>query len=127
MAKKISKNTPANTYVDWFRNSAPYINAFRGRTFVVVFHGEVLLDPQFSHLIHDFALLNSLGIKLVLVHGIRPQIESRLKTQGAASEYQGGLRITDDQALACVKEAAGTARVDIEALLSMGLARKSVV
>lgn len=122
MAKKISKNTPANTYVDWFRNSAPYINAFRGRTFVVVFHGEVLLDPQFSHLIHDFALLNSLGIKLVLVHGIRPQIESRLKTQGAASEYQGGLRITDDQALACVKEAAGTARVDIEALLSMGLA-----
>lgn len=122
MAKKISKNTPANTYVDWFRNSAPYINAFRGRTFVVVFHGEALLDPQFSHLIHDFALLNSLGIKLVLVHGIRPQIESRLKTQGAASEYQGGLRITDDQALACVKEAAGTARVDIEALLSMGLA-----
>lgn len=122
MAKKTSNNAPTNTYVDWFRNSAPYINAFRGRTFVVVFQGEALLDPQFPHLIHDFALLNSLGIKLVLVHGIRPQIESRLKELGTTSQYQNGLRITDNQALVCVKEAAGTARVDIEALLSMGLA-----
>lgn len=123
MAKKITNKAQTNKpHVNWFRDSAPYINAFRGRTFVVIFDGDALLDPQFPHLIHDFALLNSLGIRLVLVHGIRPQVESRLKALGAEMEYRDGLRITDDQALACVKEAAGSARVDIEALLSMGLA-----
>ena len=118
----MAKTIDNNAFVDWFRNSAPYINAFRGRTFVVVFGGEALLDPQFPHLIHDFALLNSLGIRLVLVHGIRPQMDARLKVLGIKPAFKNGLRITDAQALACVKEAAGTARVDIEALLSMGVA-----
>ncbi len=120
-------STPATppqppAFVRWFRDSAPYINAFRGRTFVVMFGGEAVQDTQFAGLIHDLALLNSLGIRLVLVHGARPQIESRLKTRGADMHYVNGLRITDDEALACVKEAAGSVRVEIEALLSMGLA-----
>ena len=108
--------------VQWFRDSAPYINAFRGRTFVIAFGGEVLADAQFSTLVHDIALLNSLGIRLVLVHGARPQIEQRLKSQGADMEYVNGLRITDANALTCVKEAVGSVRSEIEALLSMGLA-----
>jgi len=108
-------------FVDWFRNSSPYINAFRGRTFVVAFGGEVVADPQFANLIHDIALLNSLGVRLVLVHGTRPQIEQRLRERGAEIRYVNGLRVTDDDALACVKEAAGTVRVEIEALLSMGV------
>lgn len=123
MVKKISHKAPANNdYVDWFRNSAPYINAFRGRTFVVVFGGEALLDPNFAHLIHDFALLHSLGIRLVLVHGVRPQVEARLKSLNIKQAYKDGLRITDEQALSCVKEAVGSTRVEIEALLSMGVA-----
>jgi len=109
-------------FVDDFRNSAPYINAFRNGTFVVVFGGEAVADPAFSGLIHDIALLNSIGIKLVLVHGARPQIEQRLKQRNARIEYVSGLRITDDEALVCVKEAASTVRVEIEALLSMGVA-----
>ncbi len=109
-------------FVRWFRDSAPYINAFRGRTFVVMFGGEAVQDPQFPNLVHDLALLNSLGIRLVLVHGARPQIDARLQALGATSRYHRGLRVTDDQALACVKEAAGSLRVEIEALLSMGLA-----
>ena len=109
------------TLVNWFRNSAPYINAFRGRTFVIVFGGEAVQDPRFANLVHDFVLLNSLGIRLVLVHGTRPQVEARLKIQGISPEYAYGLRVTDEKALACVKEAAGTVRVEIEALLSMGL------
>lgn len=109
-------------YVHWFRNSAPYINAFRGRTFVIAFGGEVLAEAQFANLVHDIALLNSLGVRLVLVHGARPQIEQRLRERGAEMQYVNGLRVTDEQALACVKEAAGTVRVEIEALLSMGLA-----
>ena len=115
------------SFVDSFRNSAPYINTFRGRTFVIVFGGEAVLDDLFANLIHDFVLLNSLGIRLVLVHGTRPQVEARLKKQGISQEYVNGFRVTDETALSCVKEAAGVVRVDIEALLSMGLANSPMV
>ena len=108
-------------FVRWFRNSSPYINAFRNRTFVVAFGGELLADAQFANLVHDLVLLNSLGVRLVLVHGTRPQIEQCLQHHKAKFQYVNGLRITDDVALSCVKQAAGNVRVDIEALLSMGL------
>lgn len=107
--------------VHWFRNAAPYIHAHRGRTFVIAFTGDAIEEAEFPHLIHDIALLSSLGIKLVLVHGARPQIEAALTQRGLNLRYVNGLRITDDAALPCVKEAAGAVRVEIEALLSMGL------
>lgn len=118
----MSDQHSARQFVTAFRDSAPYINAFRGRIFVLTFGGEALTEGTFPSLIHDIALLNSLGVKLVLVHGARPQIEQRLRERNASIRYVGGLRITDDAALACVKEAAGTVRVEIEAMLSMGLA-----
>lgn len=108
-------------FVERFRNSSPYIHAHRGKTFVISFGGEAISAPGFDSHVHDFSLLNSLGIKLVLVHGIRPQIEARLQQQQLRSHYHHDLRITDDRALHCVKEAAGTVRVELEALLSMGL------
>jgi amino-acid N-acetyltransferase len=108
-------------YVNWFRSASPYIHAHRGRTFVICFGGEVLQSPFFSHLIHDIALLNSLGIRLVLVPGIRPQIEHYLQAQGHQSRYQDGTRITDKVALQGVKAACGLVRTEIESLLSMGL------
>ncbi len=106
----------------WFRQSAPYINAHRGRTFVVSFGGEGLDEGRLPALVHDFALLASLGIRLVLVPGARPQIERRPTERGAGLRYVNGLRITDDEALTCVKEAVGAVRIELEALLSMGLA-----
>lgn len=109
-------------FVDWFRQCTPYIHAHRGRTFVIAFGGETLDDARLPELVHDIALLHGLGIRLVMVHGARPQIERRLAERGAELRYVNGLRVTDDAALACVKEAAGTARVEIEALLSLGLA-----
>ncbi len=117
-----AKKQKPDLFVDWFRSSSPYIHAHRGRTFVLVFGGEAVADPAFPHLIHDIALLQALGIRLVLVHGARPQIESRLAKQGVHMQYIQGLRVTDEAALSCVKEAAGAVRVEIEALLSMGLA-----
>jgi amino-acid N-acetyltransferase len=115
-------NADSGDFVHWFRNAAPYINAFRGRTFVIAFGGELVADERFPGVIHDIALLNSLGVRLILVHGARPQIEQRLRERGAELQYVNGLRVTDATALACVKEAAGAVRVDIEALLSMGVA-----
>ena len=111
-----------NDFVSWFRNSSPYIHAHRNKTFVISFGGEAVLAEDFDHHVHDFALLSSLGIRLVLVHGIRPQIDERLTRLNAPARFHHNLRITDDLALQCVKEAAGTVRVEIEALLSMGLA-----
>ncbi|WP_133511751.1 amino-acid N-acetyltransferase [Candidatus Thiosymbion oneisti] len=108
--------------VHWFRQATPYVHAHRGRTFVIAFGGEVVAEAGFSELVHDLALLHGLGIRLVLAHGARPQIEERLERRGAALHYVKGLRVTDAEALACVKEAAGAVRVELEALLSLGLA-----
>jgi amino-acid N-acetyltransferase len=111
-----------DVFVQWFRTATPYIHKFRGKTFVIAFGGEVVSEGQFVALAHDLNLLNSLGVRLVLVHGARPQIEEELTERGAEIRYVNGLRVTDEAALKCVKEAAGTVRVEIEALLSMGLA-----
>ena len=109
-------------FVDWFRSVAPYINAFRGRTFVVAFGGEVVADGKFIGLTHDLNLLSSLGVRLVLVHGARPQIEQLLSRNNLEDHYHQGIRLTDADSMQCVKEAVGRVRVEIEALLSMGLA-----
>jgi amino-acid N-acetyltransferase len=117
-----TSNDNNQQFVHWFRQSSPYIHAFRGRTFVLAFDGAAVADANFPGLIHDIALLNSLGIRLVLVHGARPQIEQRLQEQNTKIDYVNGLRITDDIALACVKQAAGSVRLEIEAQLSLGIA-----
>ena len=118
----MNKHDDNPRFVDWLRQSSPYIHAHRGRTFVVAFGGEAVADAGFANLVHDLALLHGLGIRLVLVHGARPQIEERLKLRRAEITVVNGLRVTDAAALGCVKEAAGAVRVEIEALLSMGLA-----
>ncbi len=109
-------------FVRWFRQVAPYLHAFRGRTFVIGFGGELVAERgRFTRFVHDVNLLAALGIRLVLVHGARPQIEAELKAKGHRSRYAKGLRITDAASLVAVKHAAGVLRVEIEALLSQGL------
>lgn len=109
------------SFVQWFRAAAPYIHAFHDCTFVIAFGGEVVDDGKFVGLTHDLNLLASLGVRLVLVHGARPQIEHELSSRKIAIRYAGGARVTDEAALGCVKQASGQLRVEIEALLSMGL------
>ena len=109
-------------YVHWFRNSAPYINTHRGKTFVVMFGGEAVNHPNFSNLIHDFALLHSLGIKLVLVHGARPQIDKNLVEADISTPLNNDIRVTPREAMPHILEAVGAIRLQIEAQLSMGLA-----
>ena len=110
------------SFVRWFRQVAPYVHDFGGRTFVIAFGGEMVAErARFESFIHDVNVLASLEIRLVLVHGARPQIEAEMKAKGLRSRYAQGLRITDEQALTTVKHAAGILRVEIEALLSQGL------
>ena len=113
--------TSPQQYVDWFRSSSPYIHSHRGRTFVIYISGETINHSGFASLVHDIALLNSLGIKLVLVFGARPQIEQQLAALQIESGFHKGWRITQAEALPGVEQAVGQARVNVEALLSMGL------
>ena len=110
------------SFVHWIRAAAPYVHAFRGRTFVIAFGGEVVADESFLGVVHDLNLLHSLGIKLIVAHGCRPQVEAILTAQSIPSRYANGVRITDSDAMDCVLEAAGQVRARIEALLSLGLA-----
>ncbi|MCG5548194.1 amino-acid N-acetyltransferase [Halorhodospira halochloris] len=115
-------------FVDWLRHAAPYVNAHRGRTFVINFPGSTLHGPEIEGLIHDLAVLVSLGVRLVLVPGARPQVERRLHQRGIDSHYaggsaaNGGLRVTDAAALECVKDAVAEVRTELEARLSIGIA-----
>ena len=117
-----AQNSAQTAFIDWFRQASPYIHLHRGKTFVICFGGEAVADASFRDLVHDIALLHSLGVRLVLAHGARPQIEARLAEAGVAPHFAGELRITDEATLPFVKEATGRVRIRIEASLSMSLA-----
>jgi amino-acid N-acetyltransferase len=107
--------------VHLFRSSAPYMNAHRGKVFVIMFGGEAVLSENFERLIQDIALLHSLGIRIIVVHGARPQIDERLGLRSIQAQFVDGLRITNKITLECVKDAAGSLRSQIEAMLTLGL------
>ena len=108
-------------FVAALRASAPYVHAHNGRVFVVAFGGEVADRADFETFVYDLALLHSLGVKLVLVHGARPQIDRALADRSLAPRYSGEFRVTDLAALECVKAAVGSLRMDLEARLSTSL------
>jgi len=120
MAKPPTLKTEA--FVKWFRSATPYIHQWGGATFVIAFGGEVLADGEFQQLTHDINVLVSLEVRVVLVHGTRPQIEEQMRQHGVTPRYVANRRVTDAKALQCVKEANGIVRVEMEALLSMELA-----
>src|SRR5437763_15022464 len=97
----------AASFVPWIRASAPYIHALRGKTIVIAFGGEVVADETFLGVVHDLNLLHSLGTRLVVVHGSRPQSEAILKQQNIARRYHRGWRITDTATIESVLEGVG--------------------
>ena len=110
-----------HTFVPWFRTVAPHIHAYHGKTFVVAIAGELIAAGKLSPFAQDLAILHAMGIKLVLVHGFRPQVNEQLRSKGHESRFSHGLRITDAVALDCAQEAAGQLRFEIEAAFSQGL------
>lgn len=108
-------------FVQWLRSVAPYIHAFRGKTFVIAFPGELVTAGALPVLAQDLSLLHALGIRIVIVHGSRPQVAEQLALRNVEGFFHNGIRITDTAALECAKEAAGELRLDIEAAFSQGL------
>lgn len=109
------------TFVPWFRSVAPYIHKFRNQTFVVGVVGEAVAAGKLQSLAQDLAMIQSMGVKIVLVHGFRPQVNEQLHAKGHAARFSHGMRITDEVALDCAQEAAGQLRYEIEAAFSQGL------
>lgn len=108
-------------FADWFRNSSPYINAHRGRTFVILIEGEAIAGGRGEQLIQDLALLHTLGVRLVVVFGIRPQVERALSAAGIVPQRYAGRWVADEAVMSCVERVAAEQRLWLEARLSLGL------
>lgn len=108
-------------FVGWLRAVAPYIHAFRGRTFVVAFPGDLVIAGRMNALVQDVSLLHAMGMRIVVVFGARPQIDEQLRLRGTEAQYVNAMRITDAVAIECAKEASGEMRLDLEAAFSQGL------
>jgi amino-acid N-acetyltransferase len=107
--------------IEWFRASTSYINTHRAKIFVVLLSGEALADKNLSNVVYDLTLLHSLGVKLVLVHGARPQISAALEDVGKHSSYHRDIRITEAECIETVTRVVGGESAKLEALFSMGI------
>lgn len=108
-------------FVDWFRNSSPYINAHRGQTFVILIEGEAVAQGRGEQLIQDLALLHTLGVRLVVVLGIRAQLASALEAAGVEPRQHLGRWVVDDAVMTLIERVAAEQRLRLEARLSLGL------
>ena len=100
-----------DSWVEWFRSVAPHIHSIRGKTIVIDLAGETILQEHFSSLIADISMISAIGARIVLVYGVRPQVEELMSLKAIESQYVNGIRVTTADALVCVKEAAGEARL----------------
>ncbi len=83
----------------------PYIQRFRSAIIVVKYGGNVFAEngESLESLAKDVALMSSVGMKPVLVHGGGPQIDEVAKVMGVTSTFVDGLRVTDEKVLEAVK------------------------
>lgn len=113
--------------VDFFREAAPYIHGHRGKTFVIALSGETLKDERASEALNDIAVLSTLGARIVLVHGARPQIDEKLAENNHQTSIHNGLRITDKKTLEISKACIGAIRLEIENHLHQALNRPPII
>lgn len=113
-----SNKSLADEYINWFRHSSPYINAHRGKTFVIMLPGDCVAGENLHNIVADIALLNSFGVNVVVVHGAREQIDNHLESE---SQFHQGMRITSKEDMQVVLEAVGAVRFQLEASFSSGL------
>ncbi len=114
-------NQDYSQLIRWFRQATPYINAHRGKTFVMMLSGEAVAHPNISNIIHDIALLNSLGTRIVIVHGLRAQLDAKLEQQNIKSQFVQGFRVSDQITMDAAIQASSLIRSQLETRLSMGL------
>lgn len=83
----------------------PYIQKFRGATFVIKYGGSAMDDDQqVERLLRDVVFLEAVGINPVLVHGGGKAISARMREAGVVPEFVNGLRVTDEASVRIVEE-----------------------
>lgn len=90
--------------VNTLMESFPYIREFHGKTIVIKYGGNAMIDPEIGKsFARDMVLLKFVGINPVIVHGGGPQIGSLLKQIGKSSKFVDGLRVTDSRTMDIVE------------------------
>lgn len=102
------------TRINFFHEAAPYIHNHRDKTFVIAISGEVIAHDQFHAVLKDIAILTTLGVRVILVHGARPQVNQQLASINHQIDVENDLRVTDEITLQIAKSIIGSIRVDIE-------------
>ncbi len=97
----------------------PYIQDFMGKTIVVKYGGNAMINEDLkAAVIQDLVLMSCVGIRVVLVHGGGPEIETMLKRVGVESRFVQGLRYTDEETMEIVQMVlCGKVNKDIVALV----------
>jgi acetylglutamate kinase len=100
-------------------HALPYIRKFKGKTIVVKYGGNAMINGELkAAVIQDIVLMSSVGIRTVLVHGGGPEIEAMLKKIGKESRFVQGLRYTDEETMEVVQMVlCGKVNKDITALI----------
>ena len=114
-------NPITNTVYNVFREMAPYIAVHYNSVVVLHIPGEVLESEEVDQVMHDIVLLKTLGMKLVIVAGCRPQIRKHLDAIGIRSMFVHGNRVCDLETLRHCQSVAGSVRFEIESKLGRGL------
>ena len=100
-------STPAVHKAEVLLEALPYIQKFRGSTFVVKYGGSFMDDPNpegRDRVATDIAFLAAVGIQVVVVHGGGKAITRAMETAGIKSEFRGGMRVTDAATVKIVEE-----------------------
>lgn len=115
------QKVPAN-FINWFRFSAPYIKKHRGSTIVIALPGEAVQHPNFINVVHDLALLQSLGVRMIVLQGARPQIQALLDENGIDAPIHEGIRVSTSEAIPHIVSACNAVKTELESAMSAGLA-----
>ena len=105
--------------LDLLREALPYIQRFKGKTFVVKLSGKVTEEPEnMASLAEELALLHQVGIRVCVVHGGGKQLTELAEQMGVEQTIINGRRVTDDATLDMAKMMfAGKINIDILAAL----------
>lgn len=120
-AKKQTVQNVPDSFINWFRFSAPYIRKHREATFVIALPGEAVAHPNFMNLVHDLAMLQSLGARLIIVQGARQQINQALSEAAIEAPLAAGVRVSSAEAMPHIIAASNRVRTELESAMSAGL------
>ena len=112
----MSDRQAAQARADLLVEALPYIQRFRGRTVVVKYGGNAMVDPSLAtSFAEDIVLMRSVGLRPVVVHGGGPQISDLMERLGKVPEFRDGQRVTDAET------------VDIARMVLVGKVNREIV